>query len=188
MTRNCNDSFNDLITGLYSKTLVEKPCKIINIHSQYSVDIEYYDNNKSDYLYKVPVKHLQTSKAYVFLGLNIGDRGTVRFFDNDVTNYICGNGKTSEAVRQHDINDNAFTCGFYPSPEQYVFPQGEIVIGTTSGAIVNITGENITISGGNVTINATSITLGEKTTIDGKVFLEHAHSNGNEGSPTGGVI
>ncbi len=188
MTRNCNDSLNDIIDGLYSTTLVEKPCKIINIHSQYSVDIEYYDNNKSDYLYKVPVKHIQTSKAYVFLGLNIGDRGTVRFFDTDVTNYIHGSSKTSEAVRKHDINDNAFSCGFYPSPEQYAFPQGDIIVGTTSGASVNISGNNITITGANVTINASEVTLGAQTTIDGKVFLEHTHSNGNEGNPTGAVI
>lgn len=188
MSRNFNDSFSDILNGFYSTTLVEKPCKIINIHSQYCVDIEYYDNNKSDYLYKVPVKHLQTSKAYVFLGLNTGDRGTVRFFDTDVTDYIRGNSKTSEAVRKHDINDNAFTCGFYPSPQQYVFPQGDIVIGTTSGAAVSITGNNITITGGDVTINSSSVTLGEKTTIDGKVFLEHTHSNGNNGNPTGAVL
>ena len=112
----------------------------------------------------------------------------MRFFDTDVTNYIHGSSKTSEAVRKHDINDNAFSCGFYPSPEQYAFPQGDIIVGTTSGASVNISGNNITITGANVTINASEVTLGAQTTIDGKVFLEHTHSNGNEGNPTGAVI
>lgn len=178
--RTISESINDMLEGLSGALFVEKPCKIIKVNSQYSVDVEYYNNNVADYLYNVPVKHLQTQKAFVFLGLNIGDYGTVRFFDNDVTGYYNHTGKISGEVRKHDINDNLFSLGFYPAQSQYVFPQGDVVIGTTGGALINLTDENIIITGGNVTI-------GNNTTIDGKVFLEHTHTSGKEGSPTSGV-
>lgn len=196
MPRTANDSLIDILSGLSGSMLVEKPAKIVKVNSQYSVDIEYYDNNEVDYLYNVPVKHLQTKKAFVFLGLNTGDCGTVRFFDNDVTGYYSNSEYISDEERSHDINDNLFSLGFYPSNEQYIFPAGDIVIGTTAGATINLTSNNITINGGNITItgsgnvniSGSSINIGSDTTIDGKKFLEHTHSNGNEGNPTGGVI
>lgn len=61
-----NDEVNflrDIFSSHSTKTLVEKPCKIIEVHSPYIVDVEIFDNNKSDILYKVPVKHIQTKKA-----------------------------------------------------------------------------------------------------------------------------
>lgn len=194
--RDCNDSFNDILDGFSNATLVEKPCKIVKVNSQYCVDVEYYDNNEPYYLYNVPVKHLQTQNAFVFLGLKAGDCGTVRFFDNDVTGYYADDEYVSDETRSHDINDNLFSFGFYPALSQYVFPQGDVVIGTTSGAVVNLTAAGISISGGdvsitgsgNITISSSSVSIGADTTIDGKKFLEHTHSNGNEGKPTGGVI
>ncbi len=188
MNRNCIESLGDLIRGLSGTMLVEKPCRITKVYSQYLVDVEYYDNNKSDILYKVPVKHLQTESAYIFLGLKAGDRGTVRFFDNDVTNYYKSVQTPGTEVRIHDINDNFFTLGYYPQSEQYIFPDGDLVIGTGSGAVINLAGEGITITGGNISISGSSINIGSNSTIDGKVFLEHTHSNGNEGNPTGGVL
>ena len=196
MPRTATDSLIDILNGLSGELLVEKPCEIVKVNSQYSVDIKYYDNNEPDYLYNVPVKHLQTQSAFIFLGLKEGDCGTVRFFDNDVTGYYQASEYVSNEERRHDINDNLFSLGFYPSSKQYLFPDGDIVIGTTSGAVINltdtgisITGGDITITGiGNVSISGASVTLGSDTTIDGKKFLEHTHSNGNEGSPTGGVI
>lgn len=194
--RTCNDSLTDILNGFSTAMLVEKPCKIVKVNSQYSVDIEYYDNNEPDYLYNVPVKHLQTQKAFVFLGLNVGDCGTVRFFDNDVTGYCQNSEYISNEERTHDINDNLFSLGFYPSVEQYVFPEGDIVIGTTTGAVINLTSSGISITGGDVTIQGSgninisggTVNIGSDTTIDGKKFLEHTHSNGNQGSPTGGVL
>ena len=43
-------------------------------------------------------------------------------------------------------------------------------------------------SGGNITINGGKITLSGTTTIEGRKFLEHTHSNGHQAQPTGGVI
>lgn len=196
MPRTANDSLIDILNGFSGSMLVEKPCKVVNVNSQYSVDVEYYDNNDIDYLYNVPVKHIQTQKAFVFLGLSVGDCGTIRFFDNDVTGYYSNSEYVSDEERTHDINDNLFSVGFYPSVSQYVFPSGDVVIGTTSGATINLTSNGITINGGDITItgggsvsvSGSSVTIGSDTTIDGKKFLEHTHSNGNQGKPTGGVI
>lgn len=50
------------------------------------------------------------------------------------------------------------------------------------GAITLSNGQaSISISGGNVSITGTL-------TINGKAYLAHTHTNGNQGSPTGGVI
>lgn len=186
--RTFNDGLDDILNGLSAAILVEKPCKITRVNSQYSVDVEFYDNGTADYLYDVPVKHLQTQGAFVFLGLSAGDCGTVRFFDTDVEAYNTGVIQKYLDARRHDINDNVFSPGFYPLKSQYVIPSGDLVIGTTSGAVINITGENITITGGVIDIQGSTVNLGSETSIDGKKFLEHTHSNGNNGSPTGSVI
>lgn len=57
----------------------------------------------------------------------------------------------------------------------------EITITNGSGTINIDSGGNITINGGNITIKG-------NTTIDGKSFLGHVHSNGNNGANTGGVV
>ncbi len=186
--RTFNDGLDDILNGFSASIFVEKPCRVTRVNSQYSVDIEYYDNGIADYLYNVPVKHLQTQSAYVFLGLKSGDCGTVRFFDNDTDDYMNSSSQKIQEIRTHDINDNLFSAGFYPLKSQYVFPSGDIVIGTCSGAVINITGESITISGGTINIEASTVNLGSETVIDGKKFLEHTHSNGNNGNPTGGVV
>ena len=186
MSKNFQESFDKILEGLSGAILVEKPCKIINVHSQNCVDIEYYDSNKADVIYKVPVKHIQTNKGYIFLGLNVGDRGTVCFLDNDISQYY--NGNYGNIRRKHNINDGLYSCGFYPLKEQYVFPQGDVVIGTTSGATINLSSNAISITGGEITISGSKINLASDTTIDGKNFLEHTHSNGNDGNPTGCVI
>ena len=176
------NNFDKMLDGLSNQIFVEKPCKIIKVRSPYLVDIEIFDNNSPKTLCNVPVKHLQTSKVYIFTALTIGDRGTVRFFDNDISSYLQNSEEISSEVRKHDINDGYFSVGFYPNEEKYpIDVTGDIVIGTVSGAYISISDDAINITGGNLTISS-------NTTIDGRIFLEHQHSNGNNGNPTGGVI
>lgn len=173
--RTPEEALDDIFNGFSSQTLVEKPCVISKVIDNYTVDVIYYDNNKPYTLVNVPVKHLQTNSAFIFLKLKAGDCGTIRFFDNDVTAYYNGSDVESDEQRTHDLNDNEFTYGFYPSAKHYVFPEGDIVIGTVNGGEITISGSKVTIKGGN-------------TVIDGVNFLNHTHSNGNQGNPTGGVI
>lgn len=157
--RTPEEALGDIFDGFSSQTFVEKPCVVTNVIDQYTVDVTYYDNNQANLLVRVPVKHLQTNSAYVFLGLKEGDCGTVRFFDNDVNSYYDGDAVASTEERTHDINDNCYTYGFYPSASQYIFPEGDIVIGTTAGATINITEKEIKI-------NAETIIVENEATID----------------------
>lgn len=157
--RTPEEALGDIFDGFSLQTFVEKPCVITNVIDQYTVDVTYYDNNEANLLVRVPVKHLQTNSAYVFLGLKEGDCGTVRFFDNDVNSYYDGDAVASTEERTHDINDNCYTYGFYPAASQYIFPDGDIVIGTTAGATINITEKEIKI-------NAETIVVENEATID----------------------
>ena len=189
MTRSCCDSLNDMLENLLTNFFVEKPCKITKVHSQALVDVEYYDNNIKDTLCKVPVRHMQTKNSFVYMALKPGDCGTVRFLDNSIKEYYQGNSSDTEVKgRKHDVNDNIFVAGFYPEPEQYVFPEGDLVIGTLAGATITLNENSIKISGGAISIEGGHITISGNTMIDGKTFLSHTHSNGNNGSPTGGVL
>lgn len=187
--RTPEEALDDIFNGFSSQTLVEKPCVVSRVIDNYTVDITYYDNNEPNTLVNVPVKHLQTNSAFIFLKLKAGDCGTVRFFDNDVTAYYNGSDAASDEQRTHDLNDNEFTYGFYPSAKHYVFPNGDIVIGTKNGATINITDTSITISGGSVSITGSTVTIGTETTIDGIPFLTHVHYNVAEtATATGKVV
>ena len=65
---------------------------------------------------------------------------------------------------------------------------GGTISNTATGALTE-QGATVTISaGGAITISGGSVTISGNTKIDGVTFLSHTHSNGHEGSPTGGVI
>lgn len=163
--------------------------KIISLNSQHSVNIEFYVNGVADVLYNVPVKHYKTASAFFILKLKVGDKGVVRFFDDDVELYrTTGIIDESDEERVHDLNDNLFEVGFFPDPENYDFPAGDLVIGTVAGALISLTATGISITGGAISISGSSVALGSNTTIDGKAFLSHKHSNGNGGANTGGVV
>ena len=109
--------------------------------------------------------------------------------DSSINDYIDGETAYNFDDRQHNSNDGCFELGFVPNPSSYIFPPGEITIGSKTGsALITVDGENISISGGNVQISGATVNIGEQTIIDGKVFLEHQHSNGNQGANTGGVV
>lgn len=187
--RSFEGSLNRILHGSKNSINVQYAAKIISLNSQDSVNIEYYRNGVVDVLYNVPVRHNKTSSGFFIIKLKEGDKGVVRFFDDDIEHYrTTGIISASDEVRVHDLNDNIFENGFYPDPENYQYPDGDLVIGTTAGALISLTGNGINISGGSINISGSSVNLGSDVTIDGKKFLEHQHSNGNEGANTGGVI
>lgn len=53
---------------------------------------------------------------------------------------------------------------------------------------IKLTQTGITLTAPSIVANATEISLSGTLTINGQPYLSHAHSNGNEGNPTGGVI
>ena len=59
---------------------------------------------------------------------------------------------------------------------------------STGNTSINASGAVSLKSTGATTITGSSVTIGSSTKIDGKVFLNHKHSNGNDGNNTGGVV
>lgn len=187
--RSFEGSFSRILKALKRDLRVQYPAKIIKINSQDNVNLEYYSNGVADTLSNVPVKHLKSPTGFFIIKLKVGDKGVVRFFDDDIDLYrTSGVIAESSEVKVHDINDNLFEGGFYPDSENYTYPEGDIVMGTNAGALISMTGNGIIISGGAINISGSSVNIGENVTIDGKNFLEHVHSNGNQGANTGGVV
>jgi len=187
--RSFEGSFSRILKALKRDLRVQYPAKIIKINSQDNVNLEYYSNGVADTLSNVPVKHLKSPTGFFIIKLKVGDKGVVRFFDDDIDLYrTSGVIAESSEVKVHDINDNLFEGGFYPDSENYTYPEGDVVMGTNAGALISMTGTGINISGGAINISGSSVNIGENVTIDGKNFLEHVHSNGNQGANTGGVV
>lgn len=180
--RSFEGSFSRILKAVKKDLRVQYPAKIIKVNNQDNVNIEFYSNGKADVLSNVPVKHLKSPTGFFIIKIKEGDKGVVRFFDDDIDLYrTSGVIAESSEVKVHDINDNLFEGGFYPASENYIYPEGDVVMGTNAGALISMTGTEINITGGNINISS-------NVTIDGKNFLEHKHSNGNQGANTGGVV
>lgn len=165
---------------------VQLPAKIIKVNSQDNVNIEYYSNGVASTLANVPVKHNKTQNAFFIIKIKEGDKGIVSFFDDDIDLYrTSGVIAESNETKVHDINDNLFEFGFYPDNENYVYPDGDLVVGTKAGALISLTGTGINIIGGNININGSNVTINGNTSIDNKVFLEHTHQDSQGGTTTG---
>lgn len=188
---NSYNAFNRVITALKESINCSLPCQIRNVNGNY-VDVLVFRNDEIEdgVCPNVPIKREETGRAYIYLGIKPGDYGTIRYYDKSIADYKRGETDYNGDDRCHDINDGTFELGFIPDPSAFIYPtNADIEIGLKDGsAKINITDGNITINGGNVNITGSSVNLGSNTTIDGKVFLEHTHSNGNNGGPTGGVI
>jgi hypothetical protein len=168
------------------------PCKVVGVNGNF-VDVMAYINDEDPdiVLYHVPIKREESQRAYISLGIAVGDYGTLTFFDRDTNDYIeSADTDFNGNEEQHSINFRCFSLGFVPNPSAYVYPtNADIEIGLKDGSCkINLTSGNVTISGGNINITGGSVNISGNTTIDGKVFLEHTHSNGNQGAATGTVL
>lgn len=181
-------SLDNLFAALLGSIYCECPCRVEEVNNN-SVDVTVFRNDEQFYAANVPIKRPETQRAYIFLGIKKGDRGIISFTDKTIENYK-KDGTTTDDGRLHSKQDGIFELGFIPDSEAFIYPtNADIEIGLKDGsAKINLTSGNITINGGNVNITGSNVNLGSNTTIDGKVFLEHTHSNGNNGANTGGVV
>ena len=105
-------------------------------------------------------------------GFNFAEHG----FRHAYSNAMAIVGFSSEINAIPEYNPNAVEIRNFDGTQKIsVSPEG-----------INIKSAKITLDG-NVTITGTSDLKGT-TTIQGKEFLSHAHSNGNQGANTGGVV
>ena len=121
------------------------PCKITEVNADGTVDVLVFRNDgiENCVFPNVPVRHIETSRAYVFLGVKVGDRGIIRYFDRSVEAYKEGNEEDTSDIRQHSLSDGLFEVGFLPSTEAYAYPTDKTIeIGNKNGSFKLSIGED----------------------------------------------
>jgi phage baseplate assembly protein gpV len=189
----------NLLRTISDNQYVQCPCKVLAVNGNY-VDVLPIINDDlvNQPLYDVKIQRKESSTAYIFLGVHVGDRGILRFFDRSIENYsINGSEEYNQDDRMHDANDGCFELGFLPDNEAFVYPiNQEIEIGLknttfklsvdSSGNLV-ITGATNIINGdttinGNLTVNGT-ITATDEITGNNIALSTHIHTD-SMGGPT----
>lgn len=110
-----------------------------------------------------------------------GDECIVFFNDTEIeTPWISGQISDIKYGRQHNYTDAICLTGFTTLPK--VTPTDTNLNLYSKNGIINIDGD--TVINGDLTINGNLVVTGDAT-IGGISFLQHVHSNGNEGADTG---
>ena len=172
---------DDILTHKTDELYVMNPCKVVGVHGNYVDVLLYINDEEPDFvIYNVPIIRQETQRAYIFLGIKEGDRGTCRFFDRSTEGYLQSDFDYNSDDRQHNINDRCFELGFIPDKEAYEYlTTAEIELGLKSGACkisinadgslsinstvaTTVTAPTVTING-NVVVNGTITATGEIT-------------------------
>lgn len=170
------------------KLYVMNPCKVVGVHGNY-VDVLLYINDEEPDLviYNVPIIRQETQRAYIFLGIKEGDRGTCKFFDRSTEAYLQSDFDYNSDDRQHDINDRCFELGFIPNAEAYVYPENvDIEIGIKDKAVKMSFTENGIAIVGDVTIDG-NLTVSGEVTGNSIPLSTHKHTGVQTGSGTSGL-
>lgn len=132
------------------------PARVVQVNSDGSVNVVAIRNDKiADCVITVPIIYPETNRAYIYLGVKVGDRGIVKFCDKSVENYrLLGSEDYNGDDRCHSLSDGIFQLGFLPDKEKFTFPTGEIVIGLKNEKFTLSVDEN-----GNLTIKAKQIKI-----------------------------
>lgn len=196
--------FNDL----KNEIKVQLPCKVHSvdyINNQVSVEILDYDADERGELVNYPIipnvpirQPMYSGKAFIVLPVQIGDIGTIEFFDSSVDDLIAtGNFDFDYSEEWHTLDFGLFTNGFLPKGKVFAIDSSaKIQIGTHSGSFtfkVNENDEltlvtpNINIITGTLTVNgdihATGIITGDTDVIaGGKSGKSHTHTDSQSGT------
>lgn len=180
-----NEVINTVLSNRTDELYVLNPCKVVGVHGNYVDVLLYINDEEPDFvIYNVPIIRQETQRAYIFLGIKEGDRGTCRFFDRSTEGYLQSDFDFNSDERQHDINDRAFELGYIPDKEAYVYPENvDIEIGLKNQSVKMSFTENGIAIVGNVTITGDLTVSGE---VTGKSIplSTHKHGNGNNGADT----
>lgn len=200
--KDVGELFRKVLDNLTDELYCTLPCQVVNVNGNY-VDVKVFinDNEPDMVLYYVPIQRTETNRAYIFLGIKQGDRGTLKFFDRSVEGYLQSDFDYNSDDRQHDISDRTFELGFIPDKEAFVYPTDkEIEIGLKNtkfklsvdgnGNLV-ITGATNVINGdttinGNLVVNGT-ITATSEITGNSIPLSTHKHTGVQTGSGTSGT-
>lgn len=118
---------------------------------------------------------------FITFPINQGDECVLLFSDREIESWFINGEVNPEGYpRMHALTDAVALFGIRSIPN---------MISILTDCLHLFYGNsNIQISESGVTINATDINLNGRLLVNGQPYLAHTHSNGNEGSPTGGVI
>ncbi len=117
----------NLLKTMSDNQYVQCPCRVTAVNGNY-VDVVPIINDElvNQPLYDVKVQRKETSTAYIYFKVHVGDRGVLRFFDRSIENYtVNGSEEFNEDDRMHDANDGCFELGFLPDTEAFVYPDDQ---------------------------------------------------------------
>ena len=151
----------ELLKTMCDNQYVQCPCKVLAVNGNY-VDVLPIINDElvNQPLYDVKIQRKETSTAYIYFKVHVGDRGILRFFDRSIENYsINGSEVYNNDDRFHDANDGCFEVGFLPDTEAFEYPENqEIEIGLKNAKFkisVDENGNVNILSEGNVKLDVT---------------------------------
>ncbi len=186
--------FNNRLEDLKSEIKVQLPCKVHSINNntnQVSVEILDYSTDENGNIINYPIipnvpirEPLDTANAYIRLPIQVGDIGTIEFFDSSVADLVTTSNYDYDYTEEwHSLNNGLFTNGFLPKNKLFQYDyNSKIVIGTKDGVFtlkVNANNEleivaPKTIITGDVEVNGNITATGE--IIAGTVALtQHTH-------------
>jgi len=180
----------NLLKTMSDNQYVQCPCKVLAVNGNY-VDVLPIINDDIENvpLYDVKVQRKESSTAYIFLGIHVGDRGVLRFFDRSIENYsVNGSEKYNQDDRMHDANDGCFELGFLPDNEAYVYPTDQeieiglknkkFILSVDDAGNVNITAEKP------IVVKSPEITVVNGDVVADGISLKHHVHIGNLGQLT----
>lgn len=188
--------FNDL----KKEIKVMLPCKVTKVNhdgNYVTVEILDYDSdevgNAQEFppLTNVPIRQcMDSGSAYIRLPVQIGDIGTIEFFDSSVDDLVTSNVHTYDLTEDwHKLSDNLFTNGFLPKDKLFTFDSNsKLVLGGNDGtATFKLASDNNWVMVGNLQvdgdISATGTITGTTDVIGGEKSLKyHAHPYTDDGS------
>ena len=118
---------------------------------------------------------------FITYPINIGDECVLLFSDREIESwFINGDVNPESYPRMHDLTDAIALFGIRSIPN---------MIELLTGALHLFYGNSaIQLSENGISINADNININGTLTINGQPYLQHVHSNGNQGANTGGVV
>lgn len=170
--------FKNRLQDLKNEIKVQLPCKVHSVdyeNNQVSVEVLDYDADAYGNLVNYPIVPnipiripTYSGNAYMVLPVQIGDIGTIEFFDSSVKDLITtGNYDYDYSEEWHSLNNGLFTNGFLPRNK--VFPidvNSKITLATSNGAFVFKVN-----SSDELEVLAPKITINSETNINGQVNI-----------------
>src|SRR5574344_2245227 len=184
--------FNRL-NDLKKEIKVMLPCRVTKVnHNENYVTVEILDydadevGNIQEYppLTNVPIRQpMDSGSAYIRLPVQVGDIGTIEFFDSSVDDLVTSNTHTYDLTEDwHKLSDNLFTNGFLPKNKYLTFDSDAKIIlgGKDSVATFKLDSNNKWIMIGNLEVDGDITATGTITgTTDvvgaGKSLKSHTH-------------